>query len=199
MLLGFRTAQVFVLVVISSFLASGQSSADAATQIDTARSVLTVRVYKTGLFSAFAHDHEVRAPIQNGTIDEEQNSVEFAVDARTLKVLDPKASESERSDIQRTMLGPKVLDSEKFAEIRFHSTSIGEIGEGKWTVRGELTLHGQTHPVKVEVEGREGHDGHYTGSVQLRQTEFGITPVSIAGGSVKVKDEVRVEFEIFAK
>ncbi|HEV2697985.1 MAG TPA: YceI family protein [Terriglobales bacterium] len=165
-------------------------------EIDTARSVLTVRVYKTGLFSAFAHDHEIRASIQKGIIDEERNLVEFTVDARTLKVLDPKVSDSDRAEIQSTMLGPKVLDSEKFNQIQFRSTSIGELGEGKWTVRGDLSVHGQTRGVKVEVEGS---DGHYSGSVQLRQTEFGITPISIAGGSIKVKDEIRVEFEIFAK
>jgi polyisoprenoid-binding protein YceI len=164
--------------------------------IDTERSVLTVRAYKTGLFSAFAHDHEIRASIKSGILDEEKNSVEFSVDSRSLRVLDPEVSEKDRAEIQSTMLGPKVLDSEKFPEIRFRSTSIGEAGDDKWIVRGDLTLHGQTHPVKVDVTGR---DGHYTGSVQLKQRDFGITPVSIAGGSIKVKDEVRVEFEIFSR
>jgi hypothetical protein len=184
----------FVFVAI--LLSHGQSSPKSARAIDTARSVLTLRVYKTGLFSAFAHDHEIRAPIQNGTIDEDKNIVEFSVDARALRVLDPEVSEKDRADIQSTMLGPKVLDSEKFPEIRFRSTSIGEAGGDKWIVRGDLTLHGQTHPVKVDVTGS---DGHYAGSARLSQKDFGITPVSIAGGSVKVKDEVRVEFEIFAK
>jgi hypothetical protein len=50
--------------------------------------------------------------------------------------------------------------------------------------------------VKVEVEGT---NGHYRGSAKLRQTEFGITPVTIAGGSIKVKDDVRIEFEIIGK
>ena len=36
----------------------------------------------------------------------------------------------------------------------------------------------------------------YTGSAKLRQTGFKITPVNIAGGTVKVKDEIFVEFEI---
>jgi len=179
---------------ISALLGVAQSNSSPAKEIDTARSVLTVRVYKTGLFSAFAHDHEIRAPIQKGFIDETKSSVEFAVDARTLRVLDPKVSDSDRAEIQGTMLGPSVLDSEKFTEIRFRSISVERRGEGKWMVSGDLTLHGQTHPVKAEVEGR---DGHYTGTAQLRQTDFAIKPVSIAGGSVKVKDEVRVEFELF--
>jgi polyisoprenoid-binding protein YceI len=190
------TAHLLGLVLVAILLGYAQSSSSSARSIDTARSVLTVRVYKTGLFSAFAHDHEIRAPIQKGAADEEKNTVEFTVDARALRVLDPGVSEKDRAEIQGTMLGPKVLDSEKFPEIRFRSTSLGEAGEDKWIVRGDLTLHGQTHPVKVEVKG---HDGHYTGSARLSQKDFGITPVSIAGGSVKVKDEILVEFEIFAK
>jgi len=122
--------------------------------------------------------------------------VEFQVDSRELKVLDPDGSDSERSQVQHTMLGPKVLDSEQFKEITFRSTSIDSVGANKWTVTGDLSLHGQTHPVRVDVEGA---DGHYRGSVKLRQTEFGITPVSIGGGSIKVKDDVRIEFEIVGK
>lgn len=184
------------LVIAAISLSLGQTSNGPAVEIDTARSVLTVRVYKTGLFSAFAHDHEIRAPIQRGSLEEEKNTVEFVVDARALRVLDPEASQKDRAEIQSTMLGPKVLDSEEFPEIRFRSTSIGEAGDGKWIVRGDLTLHGQTRSVKLDVMG---NDGHYTGSTQLRQKEFGMTPVSIGGGSIKVKDEVRVEFEIFTK
>jgi len=191
-----RMVTGFVLGAILLSHGKSGSDPDPASAIDAARSVLTVRVYKTGLFSAFAHDHDIRAPIQNGVIDEDKNTVEFTVDARTLRVLDPEASEKDRAEIQSTMLGPKVLDSEKFPEIHFRSTSVGEGGDDKWIVRGDLTLHGQTHPVKVNVAGR---DGHYLGSARLSQKDFGISPVSIAGGSIKVKDEVLVEFEIFAK
>ena len=94
------------------------------------------------------------------------------------------------------MLGPKVLDSEKFREIRFHSTEVNRHSNNQWTVHGDLTVHGQTRPVQAEVERQ---NGGYRGSAELRQKNFGITPVSVAGGSVKVKDEVRIEFEIVGK
>ena len=186
-----RVAHLFVFLAGVTGLALG-----APREIDLQKSVLTVRVYKSGLFSAFAHDHEIRAPIQSGSFDEEKRSVEFTIDSRALRVLDPGASEGERSQIQHTMLGPKVLDPEQFPEIKFHSTSVETAGPNKWTVQGDLALHGQTHPVTVEVGGG---NGQYRGSTKLRQTEFSITPVSIAGGSVKVKDEIRIEFEIIGK
>lgn len=179
---------------ILAFIAfSCMARAETRHQIDVQKSVLTIRVYKSGLFSAFAHDHEIRAPIQSGSFDEQKRMVEFKVRSADLKVLDPGASDNERSQVQSTMLSPKVLDPGKFPEIAFHSTSIDAAGEGKWNVQGELTLHGVTRPVKIDVAGA---NGSYRGSVRLRQTEFGITPVTIGGGSIKVKDEVRIEFEI---
>lgn len=92
--------------------------------IDTQRSVLTVRVYKAGMFSAFEHEHAIRALIQDGSFDEDKGTVGFVVDARTLQVLDPDVSDKDRAEIQSTMLGPKVLDSAQFHEIRFHSTEV---------------------------------------------------------------------------
>jgi polyisoprenoid-binding protein YceI len=190
-----RTGFDVVLITVLA-LTTCIASAQARQEIDVENSVLSVRVYKTGLFSAFAHDHEIRAPIQSGSFDEQRRSVEFKVNSRELKVLDPGVSGGDRSEVQRTMLGPKVLDSERFPEISFHSTSIEATGQHSWNVQGDLTLHGQTHPVKVEVKGE---NGDYHGSAWLRQTDFGITPVSIGGGTIKVKDEVRVEFEIRGK
>jgi YceI-like protein len=185
-------AALGAVLLLTPFVALGQSTRE----IDAQKSVLTVRVYKSGLFSAFAHDHEIRAPIQNGTFDEQKRMVAFKVKSAELKVLDPDGSDSERSQVQHTMEGPKVLDPDKFPEISFLSTSIAAAGPGKWNVQGDLTLHGQTHAVKVEVEGA---NGHYRGSARFRQTEFGMTPISIGGGSIKVKDEVRIEFEVAGK
>jgi polyisoprenoid-binding protein YceI len=166
--------------------------------IDVAKSAITIRVGKSGFFSAFGHDHVVRAPIAQGSIEENgpKPQVEFRVDARQLKVLDPDVKPEERAQIQSDMQGPKVLDSEKYPEIRFRSTTIERVADGKWKVSGELTLHGQTHPVEATVSGG---NGRYRGNADLKQTQFGIKPVAVAGGTVKVKDELRIEFEITAQ
>ena len=39
-------------------------------------------------------------------------------------------------------------------------------------------------------------DEHYRGKMSIRQRDFGIRPISIAAGTVKVKDELRIEFDI---
>ena len=165
--------------------------------IDPAGSKLTVYAYKTGFFSFAAHDHEIFAPIVRGFVQESgEQSVDLVVDARKMKVLDPKLEDSKRAEVQKTMLSATVLDTEKFSEIRFVSTKVTVIGKDQWTVLGNLTLHGQTKPVTVAVS-RQG--GHYLGTARFKRTDFGITPVSVAGGTIKVKDEVKIEFEIALK
>jgi len=53
--------------------------------------------------------------------------------------------------VQKTMLGPEVLDSEHHQEIVFKSTGAKSIGQGRWALGGNLTLRGQTRPVTVHV------------------------------------------------
>jgi polyisoprenoid-binding protein YceI len=169
-----------------------------ARPIDTERSTITVRVSKAGVFSPFAGDnHEVSAPIASGTINDSNNaSIVLKIDARKLKVLDPKLPPDKRAEVQQTMHSDKVLDSMRFPNIEFASTKIRPDGHNKWVVVGNLTLHGETHPVTANVERR---NGRYLGSTTFKQREFGISPVSVAGGTVKVKDEVKIEFDVVAK
>jgi polyisoprenoid-binding protein YceI len=184
----YSTIAALLLIVAAS--AAAQQRA-----IDSAHSTLTVHAYKSGLFSGFAHDHEVSAPISSGEINASAGaaSVRLKIDARQLQVLDPKLEEDKRAEVQKTMHSDKVLDSARFPNIEFVSSKVQPNGKDKWTVVGNLTLHGETHSVTVEVTLQ---NGHYLGSATFKQKEFGITPVSIGGGTIKVKDEVKIEFDV---
>ncbi len=160
--------------------------------IDTQKSTLTIHVGKTGAFSGLGHEHEVRAPIHGGTADTGSHpAVEIHVNAAELRVIDKGESDKDRAEVQETMLGSEVLDSEHQREIVFKSTGAEAAGQGKWTLRGNLTLHGQTRPVIVQVMLK---DGHYTGESTVKLTDFGIKPPGKAG--VRAKDEVRIEFDV---
>ena len=165
--------------------------------VDASRSTMKIHVSKSGLFSAFGHNHEVEAPIESGTVElSPSQSVQLRFDARKLRVLDPDQKASERAEVQETMLGLKVLDSTRFPEISFQSTVVEKAGADHWTVQGNLTLHGQSRHVVVDVTQK---NGHYLGTATFKQTAFGIEPVSAGGGSVKVKDELKIEFDIVLK
>jgi polyisoprenoid-binding protein YceI len=187
-----RLVLFFVLALAFTTIASAQTAP--TRQVDPARSKLTVHVGKAGMFSAFGHEHDITAPVFAGTV-RGQESVEFSVDARQMKVADADVSEKDRAEIQTTMLGPEVLDAARFPEIKFRSTAVDR-GTNEWRVRGELMLHGQTRAIVLSV--KQAGD-RYTGTSTFKQTDFGIKPVSAGGGSVKVKDEVTVTFDIALK
>ena len=182
-----RTVFLAVMSVMCALGVSAQQH-----NIDTQKSTLTIHVGKTGAFSGLGHEHEVRAPIHSGTADTGSHpAVEMHVDARALRVIDKGESEKDRAEVQKTMLGPEVLDSERHQEIVFKSTLAEPAGPGQWTLRGNLTLRGQTRPVTVHVTLK---DGRYTGETIVKQTDYGIKPPGKAG--VRAKDEVRVEFDV---
>src|ERR1700739_911014 len=131
------------ILLLSITLLSQLPPKDVPKIVDAAHSTLRIHVAKTGLFSAFGHNHEIEAPIESGEVVESGNlSVSLRVDARKLKVLDPEDPKS-RPQVQETMLGPQVLDSTRYPEIRFESEKIESKRPNHWVVTGRLTLHGQ--------------------------------------------------------
>jgi polyisoprenoid-binding protein YceI len=182
------------ILTLTAMLAVGPPVATAERAIDLERSTLTVHVAKSGLFSAFADNHTIRAPLASGTLSNETpRSVQISIRSADLKVLDPDLDAKKRAEVQTRMLSAEVLDVERYPEIAFASTSIEPAGANRWTVNGRLTIHGQTRPVTFAAAEEKGA---YRGSVTIKQRDFGISPISIAGGTVKVKDELRIEFEI---
>jgi polyisoprenoid-binding protein YceI len=165
----------------------------ATRQIDTAKSAIRIHVGKAGLFSAAGHEHWVTARIDKGELSADDPRIAFTVDARKMTVEpDEKVSASDQAEVQRTMQ-TKVLESEKYPEISFRSTSVKSTGRNAWVVVGELNLHNVRKPVRVEVRNE---NGIYTGHARIKQTDFGIQPIKVGGGLVKVKDELDIEFTI---
>ena len=89
--------------------------------IDVNKSSLKIRVFKSGAFSAFTHDHEIQASIitkyklqltRVRSSPPRVQALELRVDSRKMRVLDPEISVDKRAEIQQTKEGNAVLDSE---------------------------------------------------------------------------------------
>ena len=187
-------ARIAPLIAVLLSLASTASVRAESRFIDPAHSTLDVFVYKSGLFSALADNHVIHAPIDEGRINDEGDlAVELTVSSVKLTVMDPGLSAGKRAEVATRMHGPDVLNTAQHPTIRFVSQRVVAEGPSQWRVAGQLTLHGVSRPVSGLVISR---DGHYRGTMSIRQRDFGIRPISIAGGAVKVKDELRIEFDI---
>src|SRR6266478_1978917 len=136
---------IALIVVLSPTVALAQEKGDKS--IDVQRSTITIHVGKSGAFSAAGHNHTVTAPITSGTFnDSDKPRVEFQVAAAKMKVEPDPKDEKHQAEVQQTMQ-EKVLESAKYPEIKFLSTGVEKAGDGAWTVKGSLTLHGATQPV----------------------------------------------------
>jgi hypothetical protein len=64
-------------------------------------------------------------------------------------------------------------------------------------IEGMLTMRGTSRPLRLQVVSPA--PGQYRGSATIKQTDFGITPYSGFFGTLKLKDEIGVEFEVTIK
>lgn len=182
--------------VAAAILATGPLIAQEK-PIDTQRSTIAIQVGKSGLFSAAAHDHIVDAPISSGTISESGTPrIEFRVETAKMSVRpDAKIDAKDQATIQ-THMQEMTLETKKFPEITFRSVRIDKLADGEWRVDGDLSLHGVTKRISLNVKKT---DEAYITHAVLKQTDFGIKPISIAGGAIKVKNEVEIDFHFFAR
>jgi polyisoprenoid-binding protein YceI len=160
--------------------------------VDIERSAVTVRVTSEGLLGGFSSPIAISAALTEGSVQESVPHMQVVFDARRLRVLDSGLSAADRARVEARMLGPDVLDVARYPRISYHSITI-ERRPADWLIRGELEMHGTILPVMATAT-REGD--RYRGTASVRQSDFGIVPVSRWAGLARVRDEVQIEFDV---
>jgi hypothetical protein len=177
-------------------------------RIDPSRSLIQVLVYREGALAKMGHDHVVASREVRGyallPAGLAQARADFYFPVAALSMDEPElrrsagfTSEISAEDIENTrlrMLRLLEADQHPFAQIR----AARATGTPPDLVLGaELTLHGVTRalnlPAKLSVD-----DGRFSieGETDILQTDYNITPFSVLGGALAVKDSLRVIFRI---
>jgi polyisoprenoid-binding protein YceI len=175
--------------------------------IDTRASRFTVRAFATGILSAMGHNPTIGIRTFSGgmTFDPEQlkaNDFQLVIKSSSLGVQDD-ISDKDRREMERLM-NDEVLETSKFPEIRYEAQdiSVAAMGDALFSAKldGSLTFHGVTR--KESITTRVAWMGamlRASGEFSLNQSSYGIKPVSVAGGALKLKDELKFSFEIVAR
>lgn len=174
--------------------------------IDGRNSTFTVRAFATGLLSAFGHNPTIAISDFEGEIllhleAVEQSSVRLLIHAASLSVTDD-IRQKDREEINHAMQ-QEVLESDSFPDIVFECSelSANKTGEGQYAVvlNGALT-HGvqRVQPVSARV-WVNGDTLRAMGDFSVRQSDYEIRPVSAVGGTIKLKDELKLSFNILAR
>jgi polyisoprenoid-binding protein YceI len=203
---------MFVPAALAIVIALGEvittRAAAVAYRVDPARSHATIHVAKTGVLSfAAGHSHQVTGPLRSGTVDvdadhPEQSRLRLAFAASDLKVSSAGEPEKDVPKVQETMDGEQVLDVAHHPEITYQSSAVRlkkRAGNAlDLDVTGQLTVRGVPREVVAPVHVELAGDGLVaTGRFAVKQSAFGIKPISVAG-VVNVKDELDIEFSIAA-
>jgi len=202
------------------FPADRYSSAQAGEtifEVDPARSLVQVYVYRGGALARLGHDHVVasrdvagflrRVRLEDGTIrfegDMYTSLAAMSVDEAPLRAeagFTTEPSEKDRAGTRSNML--KSLEAATFPFARV-SISTAPVAAEKLTdsIPAEVTLvlHGVTKTFSVTVQVQTEQEALLaTGSFELAQTDYDIKPFSVMGGALAVKDVLNIGFELHA-
>jgi polyisoprenoid-binding protein YceI len=175
--------------------------------VDAGTSRFEVRASAIGLLSAFGHSPTVAIRRFTGEAwfrsqSPEMSSLRLEIDPSSL-VVTGETPDKDRREMERTMQ-EEVLQTWRFSQIRFESSSCQatRLGEGLYRMRifGKLTLHGVQRDLEIPCNVVAGDDFlRANGEFSIRQTNFGIRLVSAAGGTIRLKDELKFRFDIVAR
>ena len=176
--------------------------------IDTGRYVFgaqhgTLRVYttRTGLGSRAGHDLTIEATEWSGEALIQQDSpiqVRVEVKVAGLRVVSGAGgikalTDSDRADIRKTLRSDRLLRADRHPTIEYRADASAGTPES-FRLEGHLTLAGTSHA--LTVTGGQTPDGRIKGSTVITQSRWGIKPYSAFLGTLKVADDIRIEFDV---
>ena len=175
-------------------------------------STLHILVYRGGTLARLGHNHVISSSHLGGRIwlgtTLEASGFDLSVPVQELIVDDDAARSAEGPDFppgvpqaardgtRTNMLRESLLDGERYPLIRIQSLRLqGDSATPQ--VQAALRIRDQTREVTVPVQVR-AEDGRLEvrGEFALRQSDFGITPLSVAMGALLVVDTVTVKFHL---
>ena len=175
-------------------------------RVDASRSRFIAQAFAKGLLSAFGHNPRLAIRSFEGEAEFDPAapnaaSVWMKARADSFVVID-EMSEKDRREIER-VTREEALEAARYPEIVFQSASVAarQMAEGRYQapVAGDLSLHGVTRELAINVMALvKGDELRAQGGFTLRLTDFNIRPISVAGGLLKLKDEVKLSFDILA-
>jgi polyisoprenoid-binding protein YceI len=175
--------------------------------VDARASRFTVQAFATGILSAMGHNPTIGIRSFSGEVDFNPEMLQggrFRMNIQTasLKVQDD-ISDKDSREIERLM-NEQVLEISKYPEAQYEAPviSITGLGDSLYSaaLAGNLTFHGVTQ--RKQVSARITLFGtmlRASGDFTLDQSDYQIKPVSVAGGALKLKDELKFSFEMVAR
>jgi polyisoprenoid-binding protein YceI len=138
------TRRLFILFAVLSFTAAAWTQGS-EWQIDPAHSSIAFTVRHMGISNVHGHFTKVSGSATIDDNDITKSSVNATIDVASIDT----GVQMRDNDLR----SPNYFDAQQFPTITFKSKSITKEGEGKLKIVGDLTMHGVTKEVTLDVDG----------------------------------------------
>lgn len=161
---------------------------------------LTLRTYRTGLAAQAGHDLTIEVTRWSGELDGDDRAparLEAHIDMGSLQIREGIGGVKPLTDRDRREIAAtarKQLEADKHPEATFVAEQFEPDGNGGGVISGTLTLHGRTHPFRLQVS--KNGEGRYRVTGTVVQSQFGIKPYSGMFGALRLRDAVDVEADV---
>jgi len=170
-------------------------------ELGPSQGTLQLHTGREGVAKKIGHDLVIEAKQWTAKVnvdadDPTRSTATITVDTRSLEVVSGEGgakplSDKDRKDIKEN-IDKKVLKTDKFPDITFTSSRVESKGPDAYTVHGDLTILGTARPASMDiaVAGSKA-----TGTMHLKQSDWGIKPFSALMGALKLADALRVSVD----
>jgi polyisoprenoid-binding protein YceI len=163
-------------------------------QLDPFHTQVEFAAKHLGMMTVRGHFAEVNAVAQIDPDHPEASSVQVTMQTASIRT----HNEARDNDLRSS----NFLEVDKFPTITFKSTSVEPAGTDRYTLTGDLTIKGITHPTTLQVikygefnDPMMGHRIAYSATGQINRREFGLSFNMMLDGRFVVSDEIQLMIE----
>ena len=190
-------ARAISVAALAATLSLPAAAATSTWQIDPNHSAAQFAVRHLAISTVRGAFTKVNGTIQFDDKDISKSSVEVTIDADSVDTRVPNRDKDLRSD--------HFFDVQKYPTITFKSTKVEQVEPGKLKVTGDLTIHGVTKPVVLDVEGPTAavkdpwgnQRAAANATTKINRQDYGVKwNATMDGGGLVVGDDVAITIDV---
>jgi polyisoprenoid-binding protein YceI len=195
--MGHLLARAISVAALAATLSLPAAAATSTWQIDPNHSAAQFAVRHLAISTVRGAFTKVSGTIQLDDKDISKSSVEVTIDADSVDTRVLNRDKDLRSD--------HFFDVQKYPTITFKSTKVEQVEPGKLKVTGDLTIHGVTKPVVLDVEGPTAavkdpwgnQRAAANATTKINRQDYGVKwNATMDGGGLVVGDDVAITIDV---
>jgi polyisoprenoid-binding protein YceI len=182
----------FVFTLIAAFAMAATAAAQAGTwRIDPNHSAAQFSVRHLGVSTVRGAFTKVSGSAKHDPADPSKDSLDATIDTNSVDTRVEMRDKDLRS--------PHFLDVDKYPAITFHSKTTKVVGAGKLQITGDLTIHGVTKEVVLDVDGPSAAIKDPWGNQRIgasATTKITRQDFGVSGAPGVVGDEITITIDV---